>query len=89
MLISHSLSGWSFQSYGVVIIHTGLIKLRNLLPIWGSHHLFQSPENLSTCIATKKSFGIIPATEKIAEELGFERREEPAYEVNDKGNLFL
>ena len=89
MLISHPLSGWSFQSYGVVIIHTGLIKLRDLLPIWGSHHLFRSPEILSTCIATKKFFGIIPVTEKVAEELGFERREEPAYEVNDKGNLFL
>ena len=42
---------------------------------------------LSTCIATKESFEIIPVPEKIAEELGFERREEPAYEVNNKGNL--
>ena len=50
---------------------------------------FSIPEILSTCIATKESFGIIPVPEKIAEELGFERREEPAYEVNDKGNLFL
>ena len=42
------------------------------------------PENLSTCITTKESFGIIPVTRKIAEKLGFERREEPAYEVNGK-----
>ena len=73
MLVSHSLSGWSFPSYwkknGVVImIHT-------------------IPEILSTWIATKESFGIIPVPEKIAEELDFERREEPAYEVNDKRNL--
>ena len=69
------------------MIHTGLIKLRNLQLIRGSHHLFQSPEVLSTCIATKESFGIIPATEKIAAEFGFEIREEPVCEVNDKGNL--
>ena len=43
LLISQSLSGWSFQSYGVVImIHTGLIKLWNLQLMWGFHHLFQS-----------------------------------------------
>ena len=43
LLISHSLLGWSFQSYGVVIIiHTGLINLWNLQPMWGFHHLFQS-----------------------------------------------
>ena len=48
---------------------------------------FPIPEILSTCIATKESSGIIPVPEKIPEELGFERREEPAYEVNDKGNL--
>ena len=48
---------------------------------------FPIPEILSTCIATKESFGIIPVPEKIAEELGFERRKEPVYEVNDKGNL--
>ena len=40
------------------------------------------PEILSTCIATKESFGIAPVPEKIAEELGFEQREECAYEVN-------
>ena len=48
---------------------------------------FPIPENLSICIATMESFGNIPGPENIAEELGFERREEPAYEVNDKGNL--
>ena len=47
MLVSHSLSGWSFQSCwkknGVVImIHTGLIKLWNLQLMWVFHHLFQS-----------------------------------------------
>ena len=36
---------------------------------------FPIPEILSTCIATKEYFGIIPVPEKIAEELGFERRE--------------
>jgi len=38
---------------------------------------FPIPEILSTHIATKESFGIIPILEKIAEELGFERRKEP------------
>jgi hypothetical protein len=46
------------------------------------------PEILSSRIATKESFGIIPVPEKIAEELGFERRKEPLDEVDDKGNLF-
>ena len=36
---------------------------------------FPIPEILSTCIATKESFEIIPVPEKIAEKLGFERRE--------------
>ena len=40
---------------------------------------FPIPEILSTWIAIKEYFGIIPVPEKIAEELGFERREEPAY----------
>ena len=48
---------------------------------------FPIPKILSTCIVTKESFGIIPLPKKIAEELGFERREELAYEANDKGNL--
>ena len=48
---------------------------------------FPIPKILSTCIATKESFGIIPLLKKIAEEIGFERREELAYEANDKGNL--
>ena len=71
------------------MIHAGLIKLRNLQLMWGFSPSFPIPENLSTYIPTKESFGIIPVTEKIAEELGFERREEPAYEVNDKRNLLL
>ena len=70
---------------------------------WSGHHDAYRPDKivelatiewispsfpiLSTCIATKESFGIIPVPEKIAEELGFERREEPAYGVNNKGNL--
>ena len=87
MLISHSLSGWSFQSYGVVImIHTGLINLWNLQLMWGFHHLFH-PWNFVNFHCYKGIFGIIPLPEKIAEELGFERREEPAYGVNNKGNL--
>ena len=45
---------------------------------------FPIPEILSTCIATKEYFEIIPVPEKIAEKLGFERREEPAYGVNGK-----
>ena len=48
---------------------------------------FPIPEILSTWIAIKEYFGIIPVPENIAEELGFERREEPAYEVNGKRNL--
>ena len=50
---------------------------------------FLISEILSTCIATKESFGIIPVPEKIAEELGFERRKGPVYGVNFSSSLPL
>ena len=62
-------------SFGVVImIHTGLIKLWNLQLMWGFHHLFQSLKFYQHALLQRN---VLDSTSrKIAEELGFERREE-------------
>ena len=89
MLVSHSLSGWSFQSYWKKKWsgHHDAYRSDKIVELATDEGISPSFPILSTYIATKKSFGIIPVPEKIAEELGFERREEPAYEENDKRNL--
>ena len=86
MLVSHSLvisiileKKWSG--------HHDAYRPDKIVELATSEGISPSFPILSTCITTKESFGIIPVSEKVSEELGFKRREEPAYEVNDKRNL--
>ena len=70
-LVSHSLSGCSFQLYWKkwsghhdTYRSDEIVKLAADVGISPS---FPIPEILSTCIATKEPFGIIPVPEKITE----------------------
>ena len=68
------------------MINTGLIKLWNLQLMRGFHHFLQSLKICQLALIQRNLLELF-SPRKIAEELGFEIREEPAYEVNGKRNL--